>query len=85
MESLDQLPELAAELVRLNVDFIVTHASAPVRAAKQATDDDPDYHGGHRRPPVALGLVPSLAQPGGNITGSTFFITELAAKPDGTA
>ena len=76
---LDRLPELAAELVRLNVDFLVTHASAPTRAAKQATTTIPIIMAA-TADPVALGLVTSLAQPGGNITGSTFFITELAAK-----
>ena len=76
---LDRLPELAAELVRLSVDFLVTHASAPTRAAKQATTTIPIIMAA-TADPVALGLVTSLAQPGGNITGSTFFITELAAK-----
>ena len=76
---LDRLPELAAELVRLNVDFLVTHASAPTRAAKQATTTIPIIMAA-TADPVALGLVTSLAQPGGNVTGSTFFITELAAK-----
>ena len=76
---LDRLPELAAELVRLNVDLIVTHASAPARAAKQATTTIPIIMAA-TADPVALGLVNSLAQPGGNITGSTFFTTELAAK-----
>jgi putative ABC transport system substrate-binding protein len=76
---LERLPGLAAELVRLNVDFLVTHASAPCRAAKQATTTIPIIMAA-TADPVALGLVTSLAQPGGNITGSTFFITELAAK-----
>ena len=76
---LERLPGLAAELVRLNVDFLVTHASAPCRAAKQATMTIPIIMAA-TADPVALGLVTSLAQPGGNITGSTFFITELAAK-----
>jgi putative ABC transport system substrate-binding protein len=76
---LDRLPELAAELVRLNVDFLVTHASAPTRAAKQATTTIPIIIAA-TADPVSLGLVTSLAKPGRNITGSSFFITELAAK-----
>jgi len=76
---LDRLPELAAELVRLNVDFLVTHAAAPTRAAKQATTTIPIIMAASADP-VAMGLVASLARPGGNITGSTFFIAELSAK-----
>ena len=74
----DQLPELAAELVRLNVDVLVTH-SVTTRAAKQTTTTIPIVQatGGDL---VASGLAASLAQPGGNITGSTYFATELAAK-----
>ena len=74
----DRLPELAAELVRLNVDVLVTH-SVTTRAAKQATTTIPIVQatGGDL---VAAGLVASLARPGGNITGSTYFGTELAAK-----
>jgi putative ABC transport system substrate-binding protein len=75
----DRLPELAAELVRLNVDVLVTYASPAIRAAKQATTTIPIVMAAVADP-VALGLVASLARPGGNITGSTFFITELAAK-----
>ena len=74
----DRLPELAAKLVRLNVDVLVT-AARGVRAAKQATTTIPIVQASGSDP-VALGLVASLARPGGNITGSTFFITELAAK-----
>ena len=74
-----RLKEMAAELVALKVDAIITHSSLGVRAAAQATSaipiviaDGPD--------PVVLGFVASLARPGGNITGSTAFQTELAAK-----
>jgi putative ABC transport system substrate-binding protein len=74
----DRLPELAAELVRLNVDVLVTH-SVGVRAAKQATTTIPIVIA-TVGDPVAAGLVASLARPGGNITGSTFFAPELAAK-----
>lgn len=76
---LDRLPDLAAELVRLNVDVIVTHAVAPTRAAKQATTTIPIIMA-VSADPVVMGLVGSLARPGGNITGSTYFASELAAK-----
>jgi putative ABC transport system substrate-binding protein len=75
----DRLPELAAELVRLNVDVLVTHAAA-TRAAKQATTTIPIIMAVIGGDPVASGIVASLARPGGNITGSTFFGTELSAK-----
>ena len=73
---LDRLPALAAELVRLKVNVIVTGAPAATRAAKAATStipivmtNDPD--------PVANGFVASLARPGGNITGLSTFAPEL--------
>ena len=75
----DRLPALASELVRLNVDVLVTHASLPTRAAKQATTTIPIVMATVSNP-VGLGFVASLARPGGNITGSTFFPTEIAAK-----
>jgi putative ABC transport system substrate-binding protein len=75
----DRIPELAAELVRLNVDILVTHSSQNVRAAKQATTTIPIVMA-TSADPVALGFVSSLARPGGNITGSTYFPLELAAK-----
>jgi putative ABC transport system substrate-binding protein len=69
-EAADRLPELAAELVRLPVDVLVTAATQPALAARQATRDIPIVMatGGD---PVANGLVGSLARPGGNITGLT--------------
>ena len=75
----DRLPELATELVRLNVNVIVTHGAAGAVAAKQATTTIPIVIAA-TGDILALGLVQSLAQPGGNITGSTFFNPELAAK-----
>jgi putative ABC transport system substrate-binding protein len=75
----DQLPELAAELVRLNVDVIVTNASRAATAAKQATTTIPivfEVMG----EPVSMGLVASLAKPGGNLTGVSGFGTELSGK-----
>jgi len=76
---LDRLPALAAELVRLKVDVIVTASSASTRSAKQATstipivmlyDDDP----------VGSGFVASLARPGGNITGLSTLSPETSGK-----
>ena len=76
---LDRLSELAAELVNLKVDVIVTAAPPPTRTAKQATvtipivmmfDDDP----------VGSGFVASLARPGGNITGLSAQAPEISGK-----
>jgi len=74
-----RLPELAAELVRSNVDVIVTHATPGSLAAKRATTTIPIVMAlvGDA---VASGLVASLARPGGNITGQSFFNPELRAK-----
>src|SRR5258708_23648189 len=63
-----RLPELAAELVRLNVDLIVTWYTPPAQAAKQATRDIPIVMALAGNP-VETGLVESLDRPGGNITG----------------
>ena len=60
--------DLAAELVRLKVDVIVTGGAAGDLAAKQATTHDPHRHGRCRRS-RGDGLVASLARPGGNVTG----------------
>jgi putative ABC transport system substrate-binding protein len=76
---LDQLPGLAAELVRLKVDVIVTSGPG-TRVAKQATGTIPIVMTAVADDPVSTGLVASFARPGGNITGSTFFGPELAAK-----
>jgi ABC-type uncharacterized transport system substrate-binding protein len=75
----DRLPELAAELVKLNVDVIVTHTTPGSRAAKQATSTIPIVVAAVVDP-VDAGLVDSLARPGGNLTGLTFFFAELCAK-----
>ena len=74
-----RLAELAAELVRLNVALIVTHGTPGVLAAKQATTTIPIVIAA-QGDAVATGVVTSLARPGGNITGSTFFSPQLAAK-----
>jgi putative ABC transport system substrate-binding protein len=76
---LDRLPTLAAELVRLKVDVIVTGGATVTRAAKEATTtipivflQDPD--------PVGNGLVTSLARPLGNITGLSAMSVDLVGK-----
>ena len=75
---LDQLPNLAVELVRLNVDVIVTGAISSARAAKKATTTiHIVFVVGDA---VDSGLVSSLARPGGNATGLTFFAPELDGK-----
>ena len=74
-----RLPALAAELVALDVDVLVTATFPGILAAHRATTMiptvmivGPDL--------VTIGLAASMAHPGGNITGQTFFLTELAAK-----
>jgi putative tryptophan/tyrosine transport system substrate-binding protein len=73
------LPKLAAELVQLEVEVILTAGDAAVRAAKQATSTIPIVMlvSGD---PVGSGLVASLSQPGGNITGVTALSPRLSAK-----
>ena len=78
---LDRLPELAAELVRLNVDIIVVSGGGrSPRAAKNATKTIPIVMVGQGVDPVEAGLVESLARPGGNVTGLTMISRELAGK-----
>ena len=76
---LDHLPALAAELVRLNVDIIVTAGPADTRAAKEATSTIPIVMSWDNDP-VGNGFVGSLAQPGGNITGLSTLAPELSGK-----
>jgi putative ABC transport system substrate-binding protein len=75
----ERLPELAAELVRSKVDLIVTHATPGSLAAKRATTTIPIVMA-LIGDPVAVGIVTSVARPGGNITGQSFFNPELRAK-----
>jgi len=75
----DQLPSLAAELVRLKVEVIVTYTTPATQAAKQATGTIPIVVAAVIDP-VAAGLVASLAHPGGNITGLSQMVPELVGK-----
>jgi putative ABC transport system substrate-binding protein len=75
----DQLPVLAAQLVRLKVDIIVTSTTPAAQAAKQATTTIPIVMT-FVADPVGSGLVASLARPGGNITGLSTLATGLVAK-----
>jgi putative ABC transport system substrate-binding protein len=76
---LDRLPALAAELVRLRVDVIVTAGPIPTRAAKEATVTIPIVMT-QDTDPVGNGFVASLARPGGNITGLATLRPELSGK-----
>jgi putative ABC transport system substrate-binding protein len=78
-ENVEQLPRLAADLVAQRVDLIIAPSSTFVQAARQATTTIPIVFAVHADP-VGLGHVASLAQPGGNITGMSMLLTELAAK-----
>ena len=73
-------PALADELVRLNVDIIVAGGGNDTQAAKNSTKTIPIVFLESVADPVAIGLVASLARPGGNITGFTTLATVLAGK-----
>jgi ABC-type uncharacterized transport system substrate-binding protein len=75
----DRLPALAAELVRLKVDVIVTGGTTSTRAAKKATVTIPIVMG-FDNDPVGNGFVASLAHPGGNITGLSTLAPEISGK-----
>ena len=78
-ERADRIPALAAELVRLKVDVIVTGAGRPTRAVKEATRTIPIVMA-QDNDPVGNGFVASLARPGGNITGLTTLHPEVSGK-----
>jgi putative ABC transport system substrate-binding protein len=73
----ERFPDLAAELVRLQVDLIVTRGTPATRAAKNATESIPVVMATMGNPHP---IVASFARPGGNITGVTTFSTELTGK-----
>jgi putative ABC transport system substrate-binding protein len=75
----ERLAGLAADLIRANVAVIVTHGTPGALAAKQATTTLPIVMA-IVGDPVVSGIVPSLAHPGGNITGQSFFNPELSGK-----
>ena len=75
----ERLPDLAAELVRLKVDLIVTHGTPGAQAAKSATATIPIVMAVVGNP-VETGLVASIVRPGGNVTGIALFFPELNAK-----
>ncbi len=75
----DQLPALAADLVRSKMDVIVTWSTPAALAAKRATTTIPIVIG-FAADPVGSGIISSLARPGGNITGWTHLGLELRAK-----
>jgi putative ABC transport system substrate-binding protein len=77
---LDRLPGLAQELVRQNVDVIVSPNDVSVRAAREATSAIPIVMSGAAVDPVTSGLVDSLRRPGGNITGGYELWVELDGK-----
>src|SRR5687767_12714710 len=76
---LDRVPALAADLVRLKVEVIVTVGSSVSRAAKEATSTIPIVMA-QVNDPVGDGLVASLGRPGGNITGLSTLAPELSGK-----
>jgi len=75
----EDLPKLAAELIILKVDVLVTEGTPAARAAKTATSQIPVVMG-NAGDPVGTGLVASLARPGGNVTGLSDFSFDLVTK-----
>jgi ABC-type uncharacterized transport system substrate-binding protein len=75
----ERFAEIAAELVRLKVDVIVTWAAAPSIAAKQATSAIPIVFAA-QTDPVGVGLVASLSRPGGNVTGLSLQQSDTGGK-----
>jgi putative ABC transport system substrate-binding protein len=77
--SYGRLPELAADLVRLKIDVLVTYGTPGTQAAKQATTTIPIVMA-IAGDAIATGVIVSLARPGANVTGLTNFSPELCAK-----
>ena len=78
-DSADQLPKVAAHLVRLNVDVLLASGTPPVPVAKSATQTIPIVFVASIDP-VATGIVASLARPGGNVTGFAGIHSDLMGK-----
>ena len=78
-QKIERLPELAADLVRLKVDLIVTTEEPPALAAKEATTTIPIVMA-NAADPVGSGFIASLARPGGNVTGLASLSPELNSK-----
>ncbi len=77
--NIERLPALAADLIRLRVDVIVTGSTPAVQAAKNATKTIPIVIAA-AADPIGTGLVATLARPGGNVTGLTIVSPELSGK-----
>jgi len=75
----ERLPALAAELVRLKVDVLITPATLPTLAAREVTKTVPIVMF-NTADPVATGIVASLGRPGGNVTGLSYNAAEISAK-----
>jgi putative ABC transport system substrate-binding protein len=75
----EELPQIAAEFVRMKVDVIFAPSSTQVEPARQATRTIPIVFAYHADP-IGVGHVASLPRPGGNITGLTMLLTDLSAK-----
>jgi putative tryptophan/tyrosine transport system substrate-binding protein len=75
----DRFPALAADLIGHGVDLIVTRGTPAAKSAKAATASIPIVMAAIAEP-LGVGLVASLAQPGGNVTGFSAFVTELSGK-----
>ncbi len=77
---IDPLPELGADLVRLKVGVIVTRGQQATRVAQKASGTIPIVFAGLGSDPVEIGLISSMARPGGNVTGLTSLAPELNGK-----